>query len=126
MSRHLHGPEPGPQFGTVPPLSDLDISDADLPVQPTGPDWGIIDDGGAALAIAHVLPFPEGSELAFALAIHFYDIEEDRHHLWQADLHPDHPVVVGHTCSFSNFLVYAEEMERDGLLIRSKVAEEWE
>ena len=63
------GPGPGPQFGTVPPLSDLDTLDADSSLQLTGPIWEIIDDGGPAPAIAQVLPFPEGSELALSPAV---------------------------------------------------------
>ena len=107
------GPGPGPQFDTVPQLPDLNLSDADSPVQPIGPGWGIIDDGGAAPAIAQVLPFQEGSDKALVPAVQFYDIEEDHHYLWQADLHPDCPVVAGHTYSFSDFLVYAVKMEKD-------------
>ena len=117
---------PGPRFGTVPHLLDLDLSDADSPVQPTGSGWGIIDDGGAAPAIAQVLLFPEGSERALAPVVHFYVIKEDYHRLWQANLHPDRPVVAGHTCSFLDFLVYTVKMERDSLLTRCEAAEKQE
>ena len=104
----------GPRFGTVP----------DLPDMPTSPGWGIVDDGGAAPAIAQVLPFPEGSTRALAPAVRYYDIEEHRHRLWQAVLHPDRPVVEGNTCSFPDFLVYAVEQERDELLVGREVAME--
>ena len=122
-SSSFSGPGPGLQFGLVPQLPDLDLSDADSTVQPIGPGWGIIDDGGPAPAIAQVLQFPEGSERALAPTIHFWDIEEERHRLWQAHLHPDRPVVEGHTCSFPDFLVYVVELERDGLRTRSQAAE---
>ena len=70
-----------------------------------------------------MLSFPEGSERALVPAIRFYDIEEVRHRLWQAHLHPDRPIVEEHTYSFPDFLVYAVELERDGLRTRSQAAE---
>ena len=76
----------GPAFGQVPDLPDH-------PSLPTSPGWGRVDDGGGAPAIAAMLEIPEGSTQAIVPSVRFYDIEEDRHRLWQADPHPDRSIV---------------------------------
>ena len=58
----------------------------------------------------------EGSMEARALTLQFYDIEMQKHRLWQAIRHLDRMIVDKDTCSYPDYLVYTVEQEIDYLL----------